>query len=309
MENTTASRMGFGAPYEAGHRFEDGAVDLAKILTDKKLDGLCHAVESFASRREAFANVPKDVILVANGRLTKEGTKWSLSPERGRPEDLQTRRFPASFDPTAKAPKLLAWLDRMFAGRQDDVEACQKQAGACLIGKNPFKKFMIIEGNQDLGKGKLIALFQKLAGRECVETMRTQYLHERFETARYLGKTTITASDVPENFMSLPGTPMLKMITSIDELVPIEGKTKTSMGELMTGGFNVIVGTNFRPTEPHSRSPRRMSISWTNSGLPRPQESSIGHWRGSPSWRKMAAGRCPHGKNRCGTMSSMRAHP
>lgn len=232
-----------------GH--EDGA-GFEKILADRKLDGVVNAIESFSTRTRAFQSSPENVILVGNGRLEKTPEGWRFSGEEGRPEDLKRTRYPANYDPTAKAPKVIAWLERMFSGRQDDVLACQKMAGACLSGKNKYKRFLVIAGNQihedsenqDLGKGKFLRLLSKIAGEECTAALRTKFLEEKHETRRFVGKTLLVAGDVPSNFLMLPGASKLKELTGQD-VVGVENKGNDG-GSYILGYYSIAVASNFR---------------------------------------------------------------
>jgi phage/plasmid-associated DNA primase len=88
----------------------------------------------------------------------------------------------------------------------------------------------------------LAELIEKVIGLENVTELRTDYLAERFELYRFVGKTLLTGKDVPPDFLMRRGAPVLKKLVGHDLLTP-EGKN-SNRAENFRGEFDVIITAN-----------------------------------------------------------------
>jgi phage/plasmid-associated DNA primase len=219
-------------------------IPLDKLLTKKSLDSL---VERLAGhhcivRRDAFANKPHGIVLVANGRLAiaKDGHISFRSDELGRPEDMQTTRLPISYNPDAKPLKTLSWLKRVFT-HEEDVNAVAKLLGVCLYGSCRWKKVVVIHGKANMGKSQIPLLAERLVGRSRVSEFETKRLSERFENRRFVGKVLLRAEDVPADFMTSTCAEPIKQLTGFGAM-RVEGKN--SHEEFDLKGDKIFVMTS-----------------------------------------------------------------
>src|SRR5439155_356271 len=64
-----------------------------------------------------------------------------------RREDLITKQAPVEFDPHAKCPTWLAFLDRIFSGRQPVIEFIQRAVGYLLTGDTSEQCLFFLHGS------------------------------------------------------------------------------------------------------------------------------------------------------------------
>jgi hypothetical protein len=73
----------------------------------------------------------------------------------------------------------------------------QKYAGQCLLGHSLTQRFMILDGVGNSSKSSFVLIVSGIIGRENVYELRPQFLEERFEIGRMVGRTLLVGSDVP----------------------------------------------------------------------------------------------------------------
>jgi phage/plasmid-associated DNA primase len=198
-------------------------------------------------RSDAFSKVTVGVILVQNGRLeiSKTGVISFKFGDRGRKCDMKHTRLAVEYKPCAKASRLLKWFQRVFSGRQDDVDALGNMMGAVLWGSNRWKKLVYISGAADLGKSQIPLVVEGLVGRQVCIDIETKRIGERFEFHRFLGKIFLRAADVDADFMSRAYADAFKQLSGFDSL-RVEKKNSQEEFELR-GDKMICVGSNFRP--------------------------------------------------------------
>jgi len=159
------------------------------------------------------------------------------------PSFKSRNQSPIIHDPLAQCPRFLNELI-LPAVHPEDVEIIQKMSGQILLGRNPSQRFLLLVGLPGRGKTQLIELMRMIAGVHNSYQLRTQYLADRFELFRCLGKTLLTGADVQSDFMQQKGADVLKALVGGDTLSP-EGKG--SNGDFtIKGDFNVVIGSNSR---------------------------------------------------------------
>lgn len=198
-------------------------------------------------REDAFSNQPHGVILVQNGRLeiSRDGTIDFEPGDRGRKEDMKKTRLSMDYCPSACSTKMLAWFNRAFSDRVEDVDAIGNMMGATLWGSNRWKKLVYISGLADLGKSQIPLVIERLAGKSVCCDIQTHRLGEKFEFHRFLGKVFLRAADVDADFMSRTYADALKQLTGFDPL-RVEGKNSSEEFELK-GDKMICATSNFRP--------------------------------------------------------------
>jgi len=126
---------------------------------------------------------------------------------------------------------------------EDDIALLQLYFGQCLLGSNSSQTFVLMIGTPGGGKSTFVNVVEKAVNRKNCTELRLRHLADsRFETQRLLGKTLLTAKDVPSNFFSTPGASTLKAITGNDT---VTGELKGSNAVTdICGEFNAIVTSN-----------------------------------------------------------------
>ena len=210
-------------------------------ITQTRLNAVVSALKGIVERRGAF-KMKQRYIHVANGviRFADDG---DIQFGEFSPEDYSRNRSPYAFEPEAECPRFLNELIYP-AVEPDDADLLQRWAGLALFGYNLPQRFLIVDGTPNGGKGTLVRIIQALVGITNTYQLRTECLHERFETYRYRGKTLLIGPDVRGDFLMQRGASMLKVLVGGD---PISAEGKGLNGDFqMFGVFNIVVTCNSR---------------------------------------------------------------
>lgn len=196
-----------------------------------------------AERKDCFKVGERRVIHCANGVLVFDvaGKRWFL---RGfSPDDYSRNRSEVKYVPGAECPRFLKELIAP-AMSLEDAELLQLYAGQCLLGVNLAQRFLLITGTPGGGKSTLVNILEAIIGRYNCTELRLNHIDRPFETARLLGKTLLTAKDVPSRFLNLPGAGNLKSLTGGDRRTAEFKGVPDTDGADFDGVFNVIVTSN-----------------------------------------------------------------
>ncbi len=204
----------------------------------------CNHVRNFMKNAETdpFKDRPHNLIHVGNGmvEINGDGT-CSLKPFS--PDYHSRNQTTIMYDPAAQCPRFKGeLLEPMLP--QDDIDILQRYCGQCLLGVNITQTFLVLTGTPGGGKGTIVNLIRAIIGGDnCVE-MRTEHLGERFELARFIGKTFLTGSDVPSDFLLKKSAGKIKSLCGWDLLcAEIKGVTEPIP---MIGNFNMVITANDR---------------------------------------------------------------
>ena len=210
-------------------------------ITQTRLNAVVSALKGIVERRGAFKTKQR-FIHAANGviRFAADG---DIRFGGFSPDDLSRNRSPFQFEPEADCPRFVNELI-LPAVEPDDADLLQRWAGLALFGYNLPQRFLIVDGTPNGGKGTLVRIIQALVGLTNTYQLRTECLHERFETFRYRGKTLLIGPDVRGDFLMQRGASMLKVLVGGD---PISAEGKGLNGDFqLFGTFNIVVTCNSR---------------------------------------------------------------
>lgn len=213
--------------------------DLTQITTAS----ICHAIQSFIEpESEDPFNNQRQYIHVANGMLVfaEDGT---VELQGFSPDFYSRNCCPVNYDPQAQCPRFIGELLQP-ALPKDDIELLQLYCGQCLLGDNMTQTFLVLTGTPGGGKGTIVNIIEHIIGGDnCVE-MRTRHLGERFETAKFIGKSLLIGSDVQSDFLLTKDAGYIKSLCGHDRLTAeIKGKAE---GISLEGRFNIIITANDR---------------------------------------------------------------
>lgn len=217
--------------------------DLAALIdhrSDARLSAIVNALKGIVEKRNAFDERPPAIHL-ANCMIQiviQQIKKIGFSPSFN-----SRNQSPIIFDPRADCPRFLNELV-LPAVHPDDVHVLQKMMGQALLGKNPSQRFLILDGEGGRGKTQFVNVVSLLVGLANCYQLRTEHLNDRFELFRSIGKTLLTGSDVPGNFLQQKGASVLKSLVGGDFISP-EGKGKNEPFQIK-GDFNVLITSNTR---------------------------------------------------------------
>ena len=177
---------------------------------------------------------------VANGVLdfSEDAT---VTMQAFAPEFYSRNRCEIAYDPEASCPRFIGELLQP-AMPEEDIELLQLYCGQCLLADNLTQTFLVLTGTAGGGKGTIVRIIENVIGLDnCVE-MRTEQLGERFEIARFIGKTLLIGSDVPSSFLLHKYAGRIKSLCGHDRLTA-EVKCVQD-GVLLEGRFNIIITAN-----------------------------------------------------------------
>lgn len=224
----------------AGALPESQGAQIINARTERTLAGLVNLLQGHVEERNAFQRT-HGVVHVANGMLhldlpTPELRPFAL-PYRSR------NAAPVVYDPEAECPRFRRELLES-ALDPEDVSLVQRYAGACLLGRNLAQKILVLTGMAGAGKSTFLEILERMLGTENVGQLRTEHLAERFEIARFVGKTLLCGKDVPGRFLEESGAYALKALVGHDLL---DGERKGSNASFpVRGDFSVVVTCNSR---------------------------------------------------------------
>ena len=141
------------------------------------------------------------------------------------PNIIYTYKLNVRFDPAAKCPKWLAFLDQVLP--KEDQPLLQEYLGYCILPAMPKHKLMWFYGLGRNGKGRIIITLEAIIGKQNCSYLELEEFdgEHRFATAQLYGKM-INVSSEPSTVNVLQ-TPLLKKITGEDTLdAEVKGKQK-----------------------------------------------------------------------------------
>lgn len=169
------------------------------------------------------------------------------------PEWFSTISLPYDFDPEAKCPKWVEFIDKMMDMDPERVKILQEWAGYLLLPDTGEQKFLVNEGDGGNGKSVFCAAISAMLGEDNCSHVPLEEFGDRFSKSTTIGKLVNISADVGE----------------IDRLCEGYLKSFTS-GDAMYFDRKGIAPLQCVPTA-------RMMINWNNR--PRINDPSSGIWR------------------------------
>lgn len=144
------------------------------------------------------------------------------------PEYLFTSYLPVTFDPTAEAPNIEAFLDEITR-READKQTMLEMLGNCFLPNYDYESFLVLFGEGSNGKSTWFSIIRQLLGRDNVTSMTLQTLSDnRFAASNLLGKLANIGEDLPE-----------KKIQNVGTLKDLTGGGETWVEEKGKQGFDM----------------------------------------------------------------------
>ena len=213
--------------------------EIAKMGNNKNCTAIFSFMEGIANHSNEFKQ-QRRIKHLKNGVLVFEDDgSWHLEPFS---EDFYSIvRTELEYDPSAQCPMFF----ENFLGTamcQDDMDVLQRYVGQCLFGENIMQRFLLLTGTAKGGKSTLVNLIKKLISQSNCTGLRLKHIESRFETARYMGKSLLTATDETSDFLNSSGAYMIKSLTGGD-WIPAEIKGSNEQFEVL-GKFNILISSN-----------------------------------------------------------------
>jgi putative DNA primase/helicase len=141
-----------------------------------------HAMVTLAKSDPAVARHPDDfdndqwLCAIKNGTLDLRTGK--LRPHD--PKDMITKLAPVDYDPSARCPNWLAFLDMIMLGRKSLVDFLKRALGSSLTGITSDKAMFILYGpGGDNGKSTMVEVMETLLGNYARRTPVETFIKKR----------------------------------------------------------------------------------------------------------------------------------
>lgn len=196
-------------------------------------------------------------VSLSNGILNLDGifegkpSDECISPHS--PEWFSAVGLEYPFDPSAKCPLFLDYLDYSMGGDQERMDLLQEWAGYLLTSKNEFQRFLALEGEGGNGKTVYFAAMSAMIGETNVSNVALENFGDRFALSTTLGKAVNISGDAGEIDSVAEG--VIKQFTG---------------GDAMFFDRKGIGGINCPPTA-------KLMCAWNSR--PRFRDKSDGIWR------------------------------
>ena len=231
-----------GTHYE---KFDEGNPETMRLYIDKwhiENDAKTTMPIDNHSVHEIEARVKSLTFLATNQRVP--GFKGTTAPARQQPDDILTMRngildlrpclrgeapvlsahtadwistacLPYDYDPDAKCPQWLAFLDTVLQKDTQRINLLQEWFGYCCTYDTSHEKAMIFEGTGGNGKSQAIAVLESLVGRSNCSAVPLQNLGQRFQAFGTLGKLVNLCTETDEG-AQVPLATLKNLITGDD---------------------------------------------------------------------------------------------
>jgi phage/plasmid-associated DNA primase len=201
----------------------------------RHLEGQSEVLDAFRSWKDW-----QPVIACANCVVRIDEQQGQLGIEEFSPKFRLRHGSPYHYDPNAKCPRFEA---AMFGHLEpDDKEVLQKLGGQALLGRNICQRIGILDGIGGSSKSEFVAALRGIIGPYACAELRTSHLLERFEIGAIASASFLSGSDVPGDFLCLPGAAVIKAMVGGD-LLECEAKG-SNFRTRIRGLFNVLVTSN-----------------------------------------------------------------
>lgn len=180
--------------------------------------------DTFINEQEFYNTNYPDLIPVQNGILNIK-TKKLLPYE---PSYIFFGKLPVSYNPSAKCPEVLRFLNQTQKNDEKSVKLLLEIAGYCLFKSHPIHKWFLFHGIGRNGKGAYFRLLEALIGKENVSAIPIQELEEKeFALAILHGKYMNIGGDIPAK--PLKSTARIKAVTG-EDYIQANRKFKSHLG-------------------------------------------------------------------------------
>jgi len=219
----------------------DGYAGIDSFRNAENFRGTLLYLRGLIEKRDFFNNCELLVHLSnCTLRFNPDGRDFDVEPFS--PLQRCRNRSPIKYDVTARCPefetKLLGHIS------DDDKRILQKYAGQCLLGRNLIQRFLILDGIGSSSKSAFVLVLNGIVGPRNSYQLRTKHLDDRFEIGRMLGRTLLIGPDVKGNFLSVPGSYLIKALVGGDQL---DAELKGSNGKFhIYGIFHLVITSNGR---------------------------------------------------------------
>ena len=221
-----------------------------QVFTTKCLADFSHYAEGDESfiKNEKARTDQLNYLTLENGLYSINDNK--LVPHT--PDIFTTNLLPYNYDPDAKCPRFMQFLDEVFMGEKDDIDFIQEAVGYAFHKSIPTPAVFFLIGNGSNGKSVFINTIANLVGRENTSNISFSSLSDEYYILELFQK-----------MINISGETPVKNINS-DTIKAVVG------GDWVTGRKLYKQPMKFRPFAKHFLAMNK---------APKLNDTSHGMWR------------------------------
>lgn len=179
---------------------------IGKAFTSQLVNDVTRKImaDTFIEPKEFFQEKKENInfIPVQNGILnlkTKELTDFTS-------EIIFFSKLPVTYEKNAICPAINKFLEDVL-GNKEDAAVFLEWVGYCLLRDYCYEKALMCIGNGRNGKGKALALIERLVGKENTSSIRLQTLEkDQYSIGELFGKLANIGNDLPATGLKDVGT-------------------------------------------------------------------------------------------------------
>jgi putative DNA primase/helicase len=165
------------------------------------VDSVMDLLRTECYRPEHQFNACTDVINALSGTVTWSTDLTAWTQRAHQREDYLTVQIPVSYDPAARCPKFLDFLQQVFRGDKDAPDKAlviMEMIGYSLLTSCRYEKFILLIGGGANGKTVLLKVVEALVGSAMVCAVQPSQLDNKFQRAHLAGKLVNIVTEIAE---------------------------------------------------------------------------------------------------------------
>lgn len=226
--------------------------DIINQLEGKYVKRVVESIEFYIKNKSSKpldtmnTHIRKNLICLSNGMLQiDENGDFHLLPHQK--EYLALNRLEIVFDPTAKCPRFLEFLNNCFCLLSDEdiritIDALQEWFGYSLVPGNNFHRFVLLIGKTRTGKSVVQEVLSDMLGHENVSNIRIENLHIPINTINLIDKLINIGPEIGSNTKF--NEEFFKSLTGGDG---VDGRTHHKDTVSFKNGSKMMFSSNFFP--------------------------------------------------------------
>ncbi len=227
--------------------------DIIKQLEGKYVKRVVEGIEFYIKNKSSKPldsmnnHSRKSLICLSNGMLEMD-EKGDFHLVAHQKYYFSLNRLDIVFDPKAKCPRFLEFLNNCFCLLSDEdrrvtIDALQEWFGYCLVPGNNFHRFVLFVGKTRTGKSVAQDVLSDMLGHENVSNIRIENLHIPINTINLIDKLINIGPEIGSNTKF--NEEFFKSLTGGDG---VDGRTHHKDTVSFKNGSKMMFSSNFFPT-------------------------------------------------------------
>jgi putative DNA primase/helicase len=163
------------------------------------------------------------------------------------PRYFNTWSLPFDYDPEAKCPQWLEFLEDVFEGDPESIRTLRQFLGLFISGRTDLEKILAIIGPSRSGKGTIADMIMALLGSSSVESFTLKHLSGEFGLQNLVGKSVMIAADSRAALKAEDQQTAIERLLSLSANDPLIINRKNQRPLTMRLGVRPVIMSNELP--------------------------------------------------------------